>query len=159
MKESFSDALTAALEPAGAVQKLFGRLDLARNTAFFEDDKKFHELNMLAVAQAKRGLEESINALEFLNEQIKAGIRPSGVRCETISEELFHQACSMGDVKLAGHVMVDSVSIPIIENLQEIFGLLLVYMSELEDSARLRARKVNIVVPATEIEARPAAAA
>jgi len=160
MNKEFSNELSAALEPAGAVQKLFERLNFANNTAFFEDDHTFHELNLLAVTKAKMGLEQSINALGLLEEQIRAGIRPSGVRCSTISEELFHQACRIGDVKLAGYAMLDSVSIPAIEKIQEIFGLLSVYIGELESAARLRAKKAEVadMVPAAERESRSAAA-
>lgn len=140
MNKKFSDAVTAALKPAGAIQKMFERLDLARTTAFSEDERAFHELNLLAVSQAKKGLEESISALQVLNQQVKDGVRPSGVRCETISEELFRQACNAGDIKLAGHAMVDSVSVPVIEKLNEVFELLLVYVNDIENAARLRIR-------------------
>ncbi len=159
MNKEFSDAFSTALKPAGAVQKLFERIDLTNNTAFFEDDKTFHRLNLMAVTRAKIGLEQSINALGLLENQVRSGIRPSGVRCGTISEELFHEACKTGDVKLAGYAMADCVSIPVIEKLQEIFGILLIYASDIEDTARFRAKQAAVIdqVPATEIETRPAA--
>lgn len=166
INENFLADLKEIFRLAEQVQGLF-RLALERSHDgdFFEEAETKNELVLRAAIKANSGIAQSIDKLRLLQKRIKEGIRPSGLRCDTISEELFTQACNAAQWELAVYAMADIVSLPSLEMAEKTLQLVLMHTAEMEDVARRlcsNSKGIDEIAghdfTTPEAEARPAAA-